>query len=257
MQQVTATATTRVLCVDDDTLLTDLLQYALTSAGYAVQIAHTGVEALQRAQSNPPDVAIVDVNLPDRDGFTLCSSLRHELNIPVIMMTARRLEPDLIAGFEHGADDYITKPFNMKILMARLRTVLTRDRVDVAVDNKKKRLLRLGPALFNAEFYQILAGSQTIKLTRTEGSILELLMSHEGQVFTPERLIEEARGYDTETSPAVIKTHILNLRSKIARAIGDVQVIHTVPGLGYRYQRSSQPAGGSQERSAPGTKSLT
>jgi DNA-binding response OmpR family regulator len=248
MQHVTATAVPRVLCVDDDTLLTDLLRYALTSAGYAVQIANTGAEGLQYAQSNPPDVAIVDVNLPDKDGFSLCSSFRHELNIRVIMMTARRLEPDLVAGFEHGADDYITKPFNMKILLARLRTVMARDRATApSLDSKKKRLLHLGPALFNIEFYQIVAGSQTIKLTRTEGSILELLMSHEGQVFTAERLIEEARGYDTETSPAVIKTHILNLRAKIARAIGDVPVIHTVPGLGYRYQRVAQPAGSMQE----------
>jgi two-component system response regulator MprA len=136
----------------------------------------------------------------------------------------------------------------MKILMARLRTVLARDRTAAtSTSNKKRRLYRLGPALFNAEYNQILAGSQTIKLTRTEGSILELLLTHEEQVFTAEHLIEQARGYDTETNPAVVKTHILNLRAKIARAIGDVQVIYTVPGLGYRYRRASQPANSTAE----------
>jgi DNA-binding response OmpR family regulator len=132
----------RVLCVDDDAYLTDLLRYALTTAGYIVQMAHTGATALQYAQSNPPDVAIVDVNLPDMDGFALCSSIRRNLSIPVIMLTARHLEPDVISGFEHGADDYITKPFNMKILMARLRTVLARDRTAAtSTGNKKIRYL--------------------------------------------------------------------------------------------------------------------
>ena len=233
--------TVQVLCVDDDTYLADLLRYALTSAGYIVQVAHTGSAALHVAQSSPPDVAIVDVNLPDTDGFTLCAALRRDLNIPVILLTARHLEPDVISGFEHGADDYITKPFNMQILLARLRTVLARERAaTVQVKTKKKRLFRLGAAVFNAEYNHILSGSQVIKLTRTEGNILELLMTHEGQIFAPGRLIEQARGYDTETNPAVIKTHIQNLRTKIARAIGDVQVIYTVPGLGYTYRRAPQ-----------------
>lgn len=244
MQPVTGTPALHVLCVDDDAYLADLLRYALTTAGYAVDVVHTGVAALQYAQSNPPDIALVDVNLPDMDGFTLCASLRRDLNIPVIMLTARHLEPDVIAGFEHGADDYISKPFNMQILIARLRTVLARDRTATTPSgNTKKRLYRLGSAVFNAEYNQILAGSQAIKLTRTEGNILELLMTHAGQIFAAERLIELARGYDTETNPAVIKTHILNLRAKIARAIGDVQVIHTVPGLGYTYRHAAQPAG--------------
>lgn len=241
-QQVSGTAAAQVLCVDDDAYLSDLLRYALTSAGYSVQLASTGSTALHVAQHNPPDVAIVDVNLPDTDGFALCASLRHDLNIPVIMLTARHLEADVVAGFEHGADDYITKPFNMKILLARLRTALARAQGTARVSDKKKRRFRLGSAVFNAEYNQIVAGSRAIKLTRTEGSILELLVTHEGQVFTAGRLIEQARGYDSETNPAVIKTHILNLRAKIARAIGDVQVIHTVSGLGYTYRQAPQAA---------------
>jgi DNA-binding response OmpR family regulator len=224
---------TDVLCVDDDTYLTDLLRYALTREGYLVQVATCGAEALKIAEVDPPDVVILDVNLPDMNGYDLCSRFHGSFNIPVIMLTARHADEDAVMGFSQGADDYISKPFSMQVLMHRLQAVLRRATSAKTETNRSGRIYRLGMGSFNAEQNHITCNAMSAKLTVTEGKILLLLLTHEGQVFSPERIIELLWDYDTETDDSVIKTHIRHLRMKLATVFGDVSVIHTVPGMGY------------------------
>lgn len=235
MAKHTESTPARVLCVDDDIYLTELLEYALTREGFITQVAHTATQAMAAAERERPDLVVLDVNLPGADGFTLCGHFRSVLRVPVVLLTARHAEEEIIAGFGQGADDYITKPFSMQVLVYRLRAVLRRTRAaSISGPGASARVhYRLGEALFNAAYNEITYNDTCIKLTPTEGKILQLLLTHEGQVLPAERIMARVQSFDTQSDVTVIKTHIRNLRLKIARALGDTPLIHTVPGSGY------------------------
>ncbi|HWE60277.1 MAG TPA: response regulator transcription factor [Chloroflexota bacterium] len=235
---------TRVLCVDDDVYLTELLEYALSREGFMVRIAHTATQALEAAERERPDVVILDVNLPGADGFTLCAHFRTVVRLPVIMLSARHTEEEVIAGFGQGADDYVTKPFSMQVLVHRLHALVRRTRAAAlpGANTATRANYRLGEALFNAAYNEISHHDACIKLTPTEGKILHLLLSHEGQVLPAERIMSRVQSFDTQSDVTVIKTHIRNLRIKIARALGDTPVIHTVPGSGYTLRQPTPRA---------------
>src|SRR5579871_2631906 len=146
----------KILCVDDDVYLSDLLRYALSRDGHAVQIVHRGADALQILKVDLPDAVLLDVTLPDMDGFTLCTRLRNTYRLPVILLTARHADEDMIMGFKEGADDYVTKPFNMQVLLYRLRAVLRRSRPDSAGTDTLTLTYRLGDALFSTKHNEIL-----------------------------------------------------------------------------------------------------
>jgi DNA-binding response OmpR family regulator len=229
----------KILCVDDDVYLTDLLQYALGREGYSVQVANRGAKAIQLAETDPPDAVILDVNLPDANGFTLCTQFRTALHVPVIMLTARHADEDVVHGFGLGADDYISKPFNMQVLVHRLNAVLRRTYPLNANGVSLNRTYRLGPARFSPEHNEIAGAGSSTKLTPTESKILSLLASNEGKVLPAERIMEQIWGYDSESDLSVIKTHIRRLRAKIAEVVGELQVIHTVPGRGYTFRQEA------------------
>lgn len=227
-----------ILCVDDDMYLADLLRYALTRVGYAVQLAHTGGSALRAARVKRPDLVIADVNLPDFDGFELCRQLRTQLGLPVIMLTARDSDDDMLAGFDHGADDYVAKPFSMHELICRVEAVVRR--VSPArAERGAKRLRRLHTGWFDTEQQEISENGTTVKLTATESKILELLLTSEGQVLSADRIMDELWDYDSDTNASVVKTHIRYLRSKLAAVFGEASMIETVRGLGYTFQRAT------------------
>ena len=226
----------KVLCVDDDHHLTDLLRYALTRAGYAVQEANTGAEALRLATVDPPDVVLLDIRLPDIDGRTLCTQLRAMLHVPIIMLTARKADADVLSGFQHGADDYITKPFSMQILLYRLKASLRRSPRDPAQNEQPEDTYQVGEGLYSPKQNDIQGPGGRVKLTHTESKVLHLLLIHPGRVLSVERIMEQLWGYDTDCNLSVIKTHIHCLRAKIAEAIGDRAAIHTVPGNGYTFR---------------------
>ena len=232
-----------VLCVDDDVHLTDLLQYALTREGYNVRVAHDGVSALRLVDLDPPDVAILDANLPDTDGFTLCVQLRSGLGIPVVILTARQSDEDQIAGLGRGADDYIIKPFNMQILIHRLRAVIQRA-YPVATLREEARSYQVGSGVFNPEQSQIMGGTTAVKLTPTESKILALLVHHEGNPVPAQRIMNHVWGFETESGIAVVKTHVRRLRAKITQAIGSISVIQTVPNVGYMFRQESTEESG-------------
>jgi len=228
-----------ILCVDDDAYLADLLRYALCRVGYSVHLAHAAADALRAVQTAKPDLVIADVNLPDRDGFALCAQLRAAYQLPVILLTARTVDADVLAGFAHGAQDYIAKPFSMQVLLCRVEAVLRRATAPAA-EPAGKRLRRLHSGWFDTEQAQVTANGVTVKLTATESRILELLLAHEGQVLSAERIMDALWDYESETNASVVKTHIRYLRSKLATVFGPLPLVDTVRGLGYTYHR--QPA---------------
>jgi DNA-binding response OmpR family regulator len=224
---------TRILCVDDDAYLTDLLRYALTQAGYVVQVASSGADALSTGLAERPDLVLLDANLPDADGFELCARFRTSWHVPVIMLTARKADEEVLAGFESGADDYVTKPFTMQVLVYRVQAVLRRTRQDRAPVQAETTLYRLPGGTFNAHTNEIAGRHGVVKVTRSEGRILHLLLSHQGQILSAEQILERVWGHETESDASVIKTHIRHLRSRIAEATGEPEVIQTMRGLGY------------------------
>jgi DNA-binding response OmpR family regulator len=228
-----------ILCVDDDAYLGDLLSYALKREGHTLHVAHTGAEALKATKLTSPDLVLLDVKLPDADGLALCAYFRTILHIPVIMVTGCTTDEDMIGGFAKGADDYIRKPFNMQVLAYRVRAVLRRAHADPTLDETASQTYTLGSVNFTPSRNEMLSGSTVVKLTKTESKILHLLVMNAGHVVPPERILERVWGYNAESAVAVVKTHIHNLRAKVAPVTGAATLIETVDGAGYMCPRES------------------
>lgn len=244
----------KILCVDDDQYLTDLLRYALAREGFEVLMAHTGREALRLLRSEGLDLIILDVNIPDMNGFKVLSSLRTFSQVPVVMLTARAQDEDIIAGFGQGADDYVAKPFSVQVLINRVKAVLRRAKPSSEKLPAGGAAYRIKGSFFDAELNEIVAPNELrVKLTPTESRILHLLFLHEGQVLSAERIMERIWGYDSESDVNVIKTHIRHLREKIGSLPGSPQPIRTLPGVGYVVNQTDEngqiytPEGPTQE----------
>lgn len=223
----------KILCVDDDQYLTDLLRYALMREGFEVRMAHTGRDALRMIRSEGLDLIILDVNIPDMNGFKVLSSLRTFSQVPVVMLTARAQDEDIIAGFGQGADDYVAKPFSVQVLINRVKAVLRRAKPQPEHLPAGGPSFRIQGSVFDAELNEIVNHNMRVKLTPTESRILHLLFLHEGQVLSAERIMERIWGYDSESDVNVIKTHIRHLREKIGSLPNNPQPIRTLPGVGY------------------------
>ena len=206
----------KILCVDDDQYLTDLLRYALAREGFEVRMAHTGRDALRLIRSESLDLIILDVNIPDMNGFKVLSSLRAFSQIPVVMLTARSQDEDIIAGFGQGADDYVAKPFSVQVLINRIKAVLRRAKPQPEQLPAGSSTYQIQGAVFDAELNEIVGQDVRVRLTPTESRILHLLFLHEGQVLSAERIMERIWGYDSESDVNVIKTHIRHLQEKIS-----------------------------------------
>ena len=214
-----------ILCVDDDPYLTDLLRYGLAREGFDVVTAGTGREGLRLVRTEPIDLVILDVTIPDMNGFTVLAALRAFSAVPVIMLTARSLDEDVIAGLEGGADDYVVKPFSMQVLATRVKAVLHR-----AVTQPTE----VAGALFHADTHELTAPDGTrVRLTPTESRILQVLVTHAGQVLSGERIKDRIWCYNSESDVNVIKTHVRHLREKLAQLPGNPHPIRTIPGVGY------------------------
>jgi len=223
----------KILCVDDDQYLTDLLRYALAREGFEVRMAHTGRDALRLIRSESLDLIILDVNIPDMNGFKVLSSLRTFSQIPVVMLTARSQDEDIIAGFGQGADDYVAKPFSVQVLINRIKAVLRRAKPQPEQLPAGSSTYQIQGAVFDAELNEIVGQDVRVRLTPTESRILHLLFLHEGQVLSAERIMERIWGYDSESDVNVIKTHIRHLREKISSLPHSPQPLRTLPGVGY------------------------
>jgi two-component system alkaline phosphatase synthesis response regulator PhoP len=223
----------RILVVDDDTEIVRLLRAYLEQAGYEVLVAYDGEAALHILRRERPDLILLDLMLPDRDGWDVTRVIRGDSSLqatPIIMLTARVEDHEKIVGLELGADDYVTKPFNPREVMARVRAVLRRARGEPA----SSKIIRAGCMLIDLDQHQVEVKDQLIKVTPTEYSLLCALARHPGHALTRLELIEEGVGYSYEGLERTVDSHIKNLRRKLTKAGADPDLIETVFGIGYR-----------------------
>jgi DNA-binding response OmpR family regulator len=223
-----------VLLVEDDARVRRVLHLALQDEGYAVSEAATGEEGLRALRSSPPDVVLLDLMLPDIDGFTVCRRIRRDSDAPVIMVTARTDSHDVVAGLEAGADDYVTKPLVAKELAARIRALLRR--VEPVVGHGPRRV-QAGDLTIRVDEGVVHRGETAIELTRTEFKLLVELALAEGAVCSRERLLERVWGYGYFGDSRIVDVHIRRLRTKVERDPGNPRLVVTARGLGYRLVR--------------------
>ncbi|MBN1889029.1 MAG: response regulator transcription factor [Thermoflexales bacterium] len=223
----------KVLVVDDDKKIVDLISLYLKKDGYQVLPAYDGQQAIELARSRQPDLVILDLMLPKLDGMDVCSILRAESPVPIIMLTARTTEDDKLAGLDLGADDYVTKPFSPRELMARVRAVLRR-----AAQNEETEAadFRFGDLVLSFRRHELRAGGQVVDLTPTEFRLLELLARQPGRAFSRLELLEQVFGYNYEGLERTVDVHVMNLRKKIEPEPGRPRYVVTVKGLGYRFE---------------------
>jgi len=222
------TALGRVLVAEDDQRVRDSLARALVYEGYDVATAVDGADALVRLEDVPPDVVVLDVQMPNVDGLTMCRRLRQAGDrTPVLMLTARHEVSDRVAGLDAGADDYLVKPFALDELLARLRALLRRTSVSGGDD-----VLRVADLALDPLRRQAFRGDREIELTKTEFDLLELLLHNAGIVLTRDQLYERIWGYDFETSSKSLDVYVSYLRRKTEEG-GEPRLLHTVRGVGY------------------------
>lgn len=227
-----------VLVVDDDREITRLLRGYLEQAGYGVLLAHDGETAMRTIRAARPDVLVLDLMLPDRDGWDITRALRSDgatAALPIIMLTARVDDVDKILGLELGADDYVTKPFNPRELVARVRAVLRRaGGAAGAARPGGAALLQVGGLQMDVGRREVLVAQEEVELTPTEFDLLRTLMENPGYVFTRDELLEKGLGYAYSGMGRTLDTHIKNLRYKIEPDPREPTYIQTIYGVGYR-----------------------
>jgi two-component system, OmpR family, alkaline phosphatase synthesis response regulator PhoP len=219
-----------VLVVDDEPQIVELLRAYLEREGFGVVEAADGCAALREHEGARPDLVILDLMLPGVDGREVCRRIHERARTPVIMLTARDDESDKILGLELGADDYITKPFSPREVVARVRAVLRRG------SHETSEVLRFGDLVIDLRGHQVTLAGRPILLTPTEFKVLEVLANHPNQVFTRLQLIDRALGHAFEGYERTVDAHIKNLRSKIEHDPGEPCLILTVYGVGYKFQ---------------------
>lgn len=221
-----------ILVVDDDKKIVDLVSLYLKRDGYGVLTAYDGQAALDVARRKHPDLIVLDLLLPELDGTDVCRLLRAESRVPIIMLTARSTDGDKLLGLDLGADDYITKPFNPRELVARVRAVLRR----ATPDEEPAADLQFGDLTISFVRHEVLLRGRSVNLTRTEFRLLEALAREPGRAFSRAELLDRAFGYDYEGVERTVDVHIMNLRRKIEPEVGRPHYIATVPGVGYRFE---------------------
>lgn len=221
---------TKLLLVEDDQTLRETLVYNLTREGYEIIQAGTGIAALDLAREHKPDLVLLDVMLPELDGLTVCRALRHETDVPIVLLTARSGEVDRIVGLDSGADDYIVKPFSLGELLARLRAVLRRGH------REPETKLQAGDLTLDLVGHRATRGGQTLNLAPKEFDLLAELMRHQGAVLTRDLLLQRVWGFDFGGDTRTVDVHIRWLREKIEDDPADPRRIETVRGIGYRFE---------------------
>jgi two-component system, OmpR family, alkaline phosphatase synthesis response regulator PhoP len=222
-----------ILVVDDEAKIAELARDYLEHAGFTVRIATDGEEALAAVRRDRPDLVVLDLGLPGLDGLDVTRSIRRDSNLPVIMLTARDDELDKLLGLELGADDYLTKPFSPRELVARVRAVLRR--VDVAAEPGTRELIRTGDLTLDLPRMRAELAGRSIDLTPTEFALLAALARQPGRIFTRSQLLDAVHGVAFESYERAIDTHIKNLRRKLEPDPRRPSHVLTVYGVGYRY----------------------
>lgn len=236
------TQSQRILVVDDEPAVTDLLAYNLRKAHYDVLVAGDGREALRQAREGAPDLIVLDLMLPGIDGLDVCRELRRTSAVPIIMLTARGEEIDRVVGLELGADDYLTKPFSMRELLARIKAVLRRAPAAAqAAPGAPEEILR-GPGGLRVDIARREAhvGDTPLVLTQLEFDLLGTLVREAGRVLTREQLLEQVWGYDFPGDARAVDSVVKRLRAKLRAVAAEADAIEAVRGVGYKLTREGQ-----------------
>jgi len=221
-----------ILVVDDEPEIVRLVRSYLEQEGYRVVIAYNGEEALYAARHEKPDLVVLDVLMPKMDGLEFTRRVRREQDVPIIMLTARADETDRIVGLELGADDYVTKPFSPREVVARVRAVLRR--VQSSPETETPPVLRVGGIVLDRSTHRVTTDGEPVDLTPTEFDVLKTLMSTPGRVFSRAEILEALQGIAFEAYERTVDAHIKNLRRKIEPEPSNPRYVLTVRGVGYR-----------------------
>ena len=223
----------RILLVDDEPLIIKGLKYTLEQEGYVTLAAYDGEEALEVFFANTVDLVLLDVMLPKLDGIQVCQRIRESSNVPIIMLTAKGEDMDKILGLEYGADDYMTKPFNILEVKARIKTILRRASQPVAAE--KKKIIRVRDLEVNIVNRSVTLGGKEVRLTAKEFDLLQLFINNRGKVFSREAMLETVWKYDYMGDARTVDVHIRRLREKIERNTSQPEFIFTKWGVGYYF----------------------
>jgi two-component system, OmpR family, response regulator VicR len=220
-----------VLVVDDEKTLVKALSFNLEKEGFRVEKAYDGEEALQKVFDLKPDIVVLDLMLPEVDGFEVCRRIRKKLEVPIIMLTARTEDIDKVLGLELGADDYLTKPFNSRELVARIKAILRRS---VFREEEAKKLLQIGKLQIDLLQHRVRIEGKEVNLTTKEFALLSFLAANAGNVYSREQLLEQIWGYDYYGDVRTVDVHIRHIREKIETDPGNPDLILTIWGTGYK-----------------------
>jgi len=226
-----------ILIVEDDPKQAELIRVSLLSEGYRAGVAHDAPTAFRSIEGAPPDLVVLDLMLPGADGLSICRWLRQRGDTPVLMLTARSTEDDVLAGLDVGADDYMTKPYSPRELVARIRTVLRRSRITGGPGpgaDAKPTVLRVGDLLVDPAEHSVICDGKPVACTPDEFAVLAAMAAAPGRVFTRAQLLRHTRGYDRASTERAVDVHVLNLRKKIEADPARPARLVTVYGVGYK-----------------------
>jgi two-component system, OmpR family, response regulator BaeR len=220
-----------ILIVEDEAKIREVLHDYLEKEGYRVTCLDRGDTVIPAVKKSPPDLILLDIMLPGMDGLEVCRGVRKFSQVPILMITARVEEIDCVLGLELGADDYISKPFRPREVVARVKAVLRRMQPE-----QKELILKACSIELNTQSHQVTIHGREVKLTPIEFNLLKLMMEHPGRVFPRTELVSRIQGYDFDGYDRTVDTHIKNLRRKIASVLPEQEVIGSVHGVGYKFQ---------------------
>jgi two-component system, OmpR family, response regulator RegX3 len=226
---------TKVLIVEDEISFSDALAYLLKKESYEVEVAVNGAEAIERFQTFNPDLILLDLMIPEVSGTEVCRVIRSTSQVPIIMLTAKDSEIDKVVGLELGADDYVTKPYSSRELLARMKAVMRRNSGDSA-GLEEGALLTAGSVRMDLDKHQVTVNSVAVTFPLKEFELLEFLMRNSGRVLTRSQLIDRVWGNDYFGDTKTLDVHIKRLRAKIEEDPANPKIIHTIRGLGYKLE---------------------
>ena len=224
----------KILVVDDEELLVKGIRFNLQNEGYEVITGTNGLEAVQAVQTHSPDLVVLDVMMPEMDGLTACSRIRSFSNVPIILLTAKVADMDKLMGFDHGADDYLTKPFNILELKARIRALLRRSGAE---DKPSSNQLTIGSISLDLDSRNAYKSDQLVELTAKEFDVIEFLMRNPNRVYSRENLLDTIWAYEYRSDIRTVDVHIRRLREKLEENPAEPNYIMTKWGVGYYFRK--------------------
>lgn len=230
----------KILVVDDEQSIVTLLKYNLETAGYIVEVAYDGEEALKKVETEQPELIVLDVMLPKKDGIEVCKTIRSDKNlVPILMLTAKDDEFDRVLGLELGADDYMTKPFSPREVVAKVKAILRRSQFvnEIEKEDVDDEDIIIGSIRIRPEFFEVYKEDELLELTPKEFELLLYLIERQGRVITREHMLNSVWNYEFAGDSRIVDVHISHLRDKLEENPKQPKLIKTVRGLGYKLER--------------------